>query len=100
MEKSVKKPKLTPILKLEESDDLTASTMNKFSFTEATSSARFQRNKRHYNARQSILDAIMVHLNSYKPSDEGKGPTYEDFKYKFASSISPHVYTTFERLVV
>ncbi|CAF4119955.1 unnamed protein product [Rotaria magnacalcarata] len=98
-EKSMKKFSLTPIMKNDEDDDI-LSTANNYSFTEATSSSsRRHHCKQHYNARQTILDAIMAHLNSYKSFDNSKGPNYEDIKYKFASSISPHVYESFERLV-
>jgi len=75
------------------------SKANIHSFTQVSSSSSLPNlNKKTQHARRSILDTIMLHLDTHISSDESKLPAYEDINNKFSSSIAPTVYQCFERL--
>ncbi|CAF1207684.1 unnamed protein product [Rotaria sordida] len=83
--------------------DETLSKANNHSFTQVTSSSsssQNDQNKRHKHARQSILETIMTHLDSYKSANISNRSTYETIEHKFSSSFAPNVYQNFERIVV
>ena len=65
------------------------------SFTQVASSS--SRTSNHQHARQSIVNTIMLHLNTHFPSNRLHRPTYDDIDQKFSSSLSPNVYDNFER---
>ncbi|CAF4878514.1 unnamed protein product [Rotaria sp. Silwood1] len=100
--KNINKSKIIPKITIDYVDE-TLSTASNHSFTQATSSSSSllnHHNKRYKHARQSILDSIMAHLDSYKSDNISNGRIYEDIEHKFSSSIAPNVYQSFERFVV
>ncbi|CAF2911736.1 unnamed protein product [Rotaria sp. Silwood2] len=96
--KNINKPKIIPTITIDYADE-TLSKANNHSFTQVTSSSQNYHNKRHNHARQSTLETIMGHLDSYKSVNFSKGSIYQDIEHKFSSSIAPDVYENFERIL-
>ncbi|CAF2383899.1 unnamed protein product [Rotaria sp. Silwood2] len=76
------------------------SKSNAYSYTQASSSSQNDTHNNHQYARQSVLNTILLHLNSNTPSDISKWNLYRDFDDKFSASISPTVYREFERIIL
>lgn len=91
---NVNKAKASPRKTLEQIDE-NLSKPNMHSFTQATSSS--SRTFNHQRARHSILNTIMLHLNTHFPANRLHRPTYDEIDQKFSSSIAPNVYENFER---
>jgi hypothetical protein len=97
---TLNKPKIIPTIKIDCVEEESLSKANIHSFTQVSSSSSSlpSLNKKTQQARRSILDTIMLHLNKHIPSNESKWPAYHDIDNKFSSSIAPDVYQNFERI--
>ncbi|CAF0913895.1 unnamed protein product [Rotaria sp. Silwood1] len=81
-------------------DDDRLSKSNAYSYTQISSSSQNDSYNNHQYARKSVLNTIMLHLNSNTPPDVSKWDLYRDFDDKFSASISPTVYRNFERIIL
>ena len=51
-----------------------------------------------HQAQQSVLNTILLHLDSHSVENASKRSTFYDIQNKFQASISPSVYRSFQRI--
>ena len=82
-------------------DDDSLSKSNGQRYTYASSSSQFIFHDPLPDARQSMLNTILVHLTAHEPlSNLSKWEIYRNLNEKIAASMSPSIYRKYERIAL